>query len=274
MKWAGMSLGVIAFGMSMDTHLRSVLLRGIAPAVAVVASAFLLGQAVVRVARIKYSDETITVTGSAKQRIRSDLIVWRAAIASRGPELAIAYRKLTSDVPKTTDYLKRKGVPADKIVVKSVKTTEQHARDKEAHELPEQIIGYVLEQDIEVTSSDVDRITQIANDSTELINDGVQLTSEPPVYIYTGLADLKVKLLAEASHDARQRAEQIASNTGGSLGGIRSAKMGVMQINPAWDTSVSGAGNSDTSSLEKDVLAIVTASFASRCPQQTCTSAA
>jgi uncharacterized protein len=37
--------------------------------------------------------------------------------------------------------------------------------------------------------------------------------------------------------------------------------MGVMQINPANSTEVSAEGNNDKSSLEKDVLAVVTATF-------------
>jgi hypothetical protein len=37
--------------------------------------------------------------------------------------------------------------------------------------------------------------------------------------------------------------------------------MGVMQINPAGSSRVSSEGNNDTSSLEKDVIAVVTAVF-------------
>ena len=64
-------------------------------------------------------------------------------------------------------------------------------------------------------------------------------------------------MLADASKDARLRAEQIASNTGSHLGKLITARMGVMQVNPKF----SSEGNNDKTSLEKDALAVVTASF-------------
>lgn len=38
--------------------------------------------------------------------------------------------------------------------------------------------------------------------------------------------------------------------------------MGVMQINPLHSTDVSHSGNNDTSSLEKEITAVVSAKFA------------
>jgi hypothetical protein len=68
-------------------------------------------------------------------------------------------------------------------------------------------------------------------------------------------------MLAEASKDAKVRAEQIANNTGSRVSSLESAKMGVMQINAANESEVSAEGTNDTSSLDKDVMGIVTASF-------------
>ena len=71
--------------------------------------------------RIK-SDNTIQVTGSAKKRIRSDLIVWRAHISVSGPELRSAYRTLATNVPRVTGYLVKNGIPKDQMVVSAVST--------------------------------------------------------------------------------------------------------------------------------------------------------
>ncbi len=84
----------------------------------------------------------------------------------------------------------------------------------------------------------------------------------PPEYHYTKIAELKKEMLAEAAKDAKQRAEQIASSTGSSIGTVRSARMGVMQITPADSNDVSDSGMNDTSSLEKDITAVVNVSFA------------
>ena len=87
------------------------------------------------------------------------------------------------------------------------------------------------------------------------------MNSWQPEYIYTKLADLKIQMLADASRDARVRAEQIAGNTGASIARLQTARMGVMQVNAANESEVSGTGMNDTTSLEKDALAVVTATF-------------
>ena len=58
------------------------------------------------------------------------------------------------------------------------------------------------------------------------------------------------------------RAEQIANSTGNSIGTVRSAKMGVMQITAADSNEISDYGLNDTSALEKDITAVVNISFA------------
>ena len=41
----------------------------------------------------KKGDEAITVTGSAKRRISSDLVIWSAGISAEAPGLSDAYKK-------------------------------------------------------------------------------------------------------------------------------------------------------------------------------------
>ena len=55
--------------------------------------------------------------------------------------------------------------------------------------------------------------------------------------------------------------DQIVTNANGHLGRLVEAKMGIMQINPKGVTDVSGTGNNDTTSLEKEILAVVTVHF-------------
>ena len=88
------------------------------------------------------------------------------------------------------------------------------------------------------------------------------ITSEAPSYYYTQLGALKIEMLAEAGRDARTRAERILQSAGGAtLGRLRRADMGVININSANSTDVSSEGNNDTTSLEKDILTIVHTSF-------------
>ena len=81
---------------------------------------------------------------------------------------------------------------------------------------------------------------------------GVSLRDEHP----------PIEMLARATENARQRAENMAKATGNRIGFMRSAKMGVFQITPVTSTDVSDWGVNDTTSFDKKVMAVVTVSFA------------
>ncbi|HEX8773175.1 MAG TPA: SIMPL domain-containing protein [Pyrinomonadaceae bacterium] len=209
----------------------------------------------------KNGDQVITVTGSARKRIKSDLVVWRAGVSYQAPELSDAYKALSDNVPKVKQYLISKGVAENQITISSISSTTMHAKNSDGEETGE-ITGYSLRQELMVRSNDVDKIEKLAREATELINQGILLESNPPEYLYTKLGDLKIEMLAEAAKDAKVRAQQIASSTGSSIGSVRTARMGVMQITPADSNDVSDSGMNDTSSLEKDITAVVNVGFA------------
>jgi hypothetical protein len=231
---------------------------GIALALGLVVATVLGSRALVRV---KSEDQTIGVTGSAKRRIRSDLVVWTATTSYRGDSLQAAYRAGASGSPKVVDFFVRKGIPRGEIAVFAFETHALHPRDKEGHELEDAISGYVLTQRLEVRSNDIDRVTAVSRAATELIEQGIVIDSAAPEYHYTKLGELKIEMLHEAAKDTRVRAQQIADATGARLGPLRSARMGVMQINPADSTDTSSEGNNDVSSIDKDVIAVVTSNF-------------
>lgn len=209
----------------------------------------------------KRGDQTITVTGSARKRITSDLVIWRSAISYQAPTLAEAYRSLSEAVPRVKAYMVSKGIAENQITVSSISSQTHHGRNSDGVETSE-ITGYTLRQELSVRSTEVAKIEQIAREATELINQGILIESMAPEYLYTKLGDLKIEMLAEAAKDAKRRAEQIAQSTDSSIGTVRTARMGVLQITAADSTDVSDSGMNDTSSLEKDITAVVNIGFA------------
>ncbi len=211
--------------------------------------------------KTRKSDDAITVTGSARKRIKSDLVVWNAGVSTQASQLADAYKTLTDQVPRIKSYLIQKGIPQDQITVSAISTVTLKKKTPAGEETAE-IEGYSLRQQVEVTSTDVDKIAQIAREATELMNQGILLESNAPAFYYTKLGDLKIEMLGEAARDAKVRADKIAESTGNRIGSIRSARMGVMQITAPNSTEVSDYGVNDTASIDKDVTAVVNVSFA------------
>lgn len=231
---------------------------GIALALGLVSATGLASRALVRV---KSDDQTISVTGSAKRRIRSDMVVWTCSATDQGDTMQAAYKAIAADTPRIVAYLQKQGIAPNEITVDAVSAKALHARDKDGHELEESVTGWVMTQSVAVRSHDIDRVGQVARSATELINQGIMIESQAPEYHYTKLADLKIQMLAEAARDSRVRAAEIAQATGARLGSLRSARMGVLQINPADSTETSSEGNNDTSSVDKDVIGVVSSNF-------------
>jgi hypothetical protein len=128
-------------------------------------------------------------------------------------------------------YLVEKGIPSENIVFNSVQTNEQRDNQYQNGNYVGSVFqGYELIQSVKIESTNVELIESVSREITELLNKGVQFNSTPPRYYYTKIADLKIEMISKATEDARIRAEKIAENSGGKLGELSNANMGVFQI--------------------------------------------
>jgi hypothetical protein len=95
-----------------------------------------------------------------------------------------------------------------------------------------------------------------------LISQGVELSSNAPNYYYSKLEDLKLALIAEASKNAKARAENIAKESGSSLGKLLKADLGIFQITGQNDNEeYSYGGTFNTTSRHKTANITIKASF-------------
>jgi len=232
---------------------------GICFVIATITSTVILSRAFLTFKRME--EEVIDVTGSASKEIKSDYATWSARFSRKDPEMVVAYRKLKEDLRTVREYLISKGVKESEIVVSQVGTDRSYKSDSKGRETSE-IEYYIMRQNIEVQSHDVDKVTEISRESTELIEKGIEFISYSPDYFYTKLADLKHEMLSLASEDAKKRADKMATSTGSRIGVMRNARMGVFQITPVNSYEVSGWGRCDTSTLEKKITAVAHVEFA------------
>ena len=220
-------------------------------ALAIVLAAFLLGNAYVNRSKTKGN---ISVTGLGTKNFTSDLIVWGGSFSTESKDLKTAFSKLKRDRKIITTYFKSRGVKENDIVFDAINSRKNIKRNytDEGKFKGEEFLGYILTQNLSIESKEVDKITKLSREITELLNKGIRFYSNQPRYYYTKLADLKIEMISKASEDAHLRAEKIAQNSGGLLGTLRSAKMGIFQItgqNSNEDYSWGGAFN--TSSIKK-----------------------
>ncbi len=223
---------------------------------ALIVSSFLWAGAIRNIKRV---DDALLITGSAKRPIRADYIVWKVSLASQQPTTQAAYQELKIRIDRVQRYLKEAKVPDAEISLDSLETAAipEISNGRETGKT----LAYKLSQRIEIRSNQVDRYAKLSQQITELINEGIPLNSEPPEYLYNELSKLRIEMVAEATKDAKARAESIAKTTGNRVGGVRSADTGVFQITPRHSTVVSNGGSYDTSSIEKDITAVVSVKF-------------
>ena len=218
--------------------------------------------------RVKSKDELIHVDGSARRPIRSDFILWSGSLTQSAPTIAQAYGPLEANTARVRAYLLNKGVPASEITPDAVSETPVYEQVKNPktgqYVTTDHITGYTLTQTVEVKSHSVDLVDGLSRQSTELISRGIPFKSETPLYLYTKLSELKVSMQAEAARNARDRAAQIAASSGCRLGEVRAAKMFVPQITPLYAPEKSENGEDDTSSLDKNITAVVSVDYAIR----------
>ncbi|MCX7883803.1 MAG: SIMPL domain-containing protein [Caloramator sp.] len=234
----------------------NIIIAVIISAAIIVSSAFISSG----IKNIKSGKNTITITGSAKKQIKSDFVKWTGAFSAYSPNLKEAYAILKASNERVKQYLLSKGLSEKDLVFSSILTSVKNEILPNGM-VANKVEGYTLTQNVEIKSNDVDLITKISRESTELINQGVQFESYPPQYYYTKIADLKVEMLGLATKDAMLRAEQIAKNTNVKVGKLKASRMGVFQITPPYSTEVSDAGIFDTSSIDKEITAVVNCEF-------------
>lgn len=100
------------------------------------------------------------------------------------------------------------------------------------------------------------------NTTTKAAQNDIALTNSTTNYQYTGLEELRPKLLKSATEDAKKKAEAMASSTGRKIGSLRAGRMGVIQVLAKNSVDVSDYGSYDLSSPEKDIFVTVNVTFA------------
>jgi hypothetical protein len=205
----------------------------------------------------KVSKDTLSVTGSAKTTVTSDqakliLVIEHAAPAS---DLSSGYSAVARDLGFTKTLLMKEGLPETAINESTVSTNQIYEQKTGGEQ------RYSLRQTLTIQLDDVNKLTDISKKIPDLSKQGAVVSIQSLEYYYSKLPDLRVSLLQNAVKDAKARADQIAKGTGRNIGSVRTASSGVVQVLSPNSVDISDYGTYDTSSIQKDIMVTVKASF-------------
>jgi uncharacterized protein len=220
------------------------------------AGGLIISSAQVTRAWLHISDsQGITVTGSAYQDVASDKAIWNASFDVEADKLADAQQKLKADARRVQDFFTQRGITNAEISAITIQRLVQ------SNDEARKTVAFRLSQTIKFESEEVRRVMDLQLQSGSLVEQGVELDDHGIQFIYTKTAEAKIEMLAAATKDARARAEQIASQGGRKIRFLRDARMGVFQITPRNSNETSAQGVNDTTSRDKTIRAVVSATF-------------
>ncbi|MFZ3085897.1 MAG: SIMPL domain-containing protein [Candidatus Hydromicrobium sp.] len=207
--------------------------------------------------KVRSPEDTLSVTGSVREKVTSDLAKWTANFSRTvsTEDLKAGYQMMKNDQRLVLNFFEDNGFTEEDITISPIFMEQLYMYDPNA---PKE---NVLKQIVEIQSTDVDKITYMAKNNQELIDQGVIFAIQSLEYYYSKLPELRIELIPDAINDAKLRAQKIAEGSGKTIGVIKSATLGVVQVLPVNSTEVSDWGTYDTSTIEKEVMIPVTVIF-------------
>jgi hypothetical protein len=208
----------------------------------------------------KDTSNSLSVTGSASKQVVSDSAKFSGNFSRivKVSNLKSGYDQMASDLIIVKNFLKAQGIDDKAITISTVSMNENYNYNNNNYQTEKE---YTLNQQVEVSSSDINKITDLAKKTQDLINRGVIFSTNAVEYYYTKLPDLRVSLLSDAIKDAKARAQKMAEATGKHVGDLKSAASGVVQVLPSNSLEISDYGTYDTSKINKNVMVTVRAAF-------------
>lgn len=213
---------------------------------------------------VKGQRDTIAVTGSARHPIEADFGFWRLNVSAKQRTPAAAATSLRRKVAAVGAFLDEHGIDGDEIrkpplsVEQTVDRVPTGRRRPAFREVP----AWRVAQSFTISTTEIDELEATAGAVDELLLQGIAVSVEGIEYLSRQLTEARFEALEKATADARRRAETIASGLDGDLGAVRKVDLGVYQIVPRNSTDVSDYGINDTTSREKEVVSVVTVTFA------------
>lgn len=209
----------------------------------------LVGQGV---ANIQRGVAVVSVRGVSERDVVADLATWTIATQATGGDLATVSAKADADAEAVRGFLAANGfAPAE---VQGRGSSVSQYLDTNSGRL-----NITIRQRFQARTTDIARMEKAFANQAEIIRKGVALDSDGgggATYSFTKLNDVKPAMIAEATKNARAAADQFATDSETSVGGIKQATQGLFSI-----TGRDGDSGSGTDTPNQKVRVVTTVEF-------------
>jgi hypothetical protein len=201
--------------------------------------------------RAHAAERSVTVRGLAERDVTADLATWTIAYSATGTDLPTVRGEIEANTAALKDYFRTLGFPADALSATGAGVNQF---------MNNGINTITITQRMQLRTNDIDRARKAVADQFDLVRRGVTLQEGSAMtYSFTKLNDIKPPMVAAATKDARNAAEQFAKDSGTAVGGIKSATQGYFSIEARDGQQSGGYGAADTP--YKKVRVVTTVDF-------------
>lgn len=182
---------------------------------------------------IAYRDRNVTVRGLAERQVEADFVTWPITYNVAGDNLIALYDQITQYNNTIVEFLTSNGIDKSEISVNPPDTYNATANRYSSSSFK---YKYSLSCDITVATTKVDKVRELLTRQTELLKEGVPYSNSYINYEFRALNDIKPDMIAEATRNAREAAQQFAKDSDSKVGKMKTATQGQFSIQ---DTSAS-----------------------------------
>ena len=237
---------------------RAVLLGAVAIfAVGLTTSGYALGDGLRRSKMAEH--RSVTVRGVSERDVTADLATWSVNFSHEGTELGPVQQSVDQQASVIRAFFKRAGFRPEEITDSDVSLSREQPRDRSG--LPVGPQKLTVSRSIQLRTTDVMRARAAYARQAELLRDGVELSGTNVTYTFTGLNGLKPQMIAEATRNARQSAEQFARDSGVDVGRLKNASQGYFSVGPRDGEDCEDCGSTGGSTPFQKVRVVTTIDY-------------
>ena len=184
--------------------------------------------------KIMHTERTVSVRGLAEKEVDADLAVWKLSFSLGSNDMKDLQNQILNQTDLAKAFLEQHQLTQADYTVLSPEITDATVS---LYSDPERrSFDYVGKQTILIRSGNVQGVKAAAQDTIQLLGQGVSVSSDwdgKVQYYFNGLNEIKPEMIAEATENARKAAEQFAHDSKSKVGKIQTASQGLFSIEDA-----------------------------------------
>ena len=177
---------------------------------------------------------TVVVRGLSEREVDADFAVWPLTFSTGSNDMNELQKDILSKIDIVAAFLEKHGIGKELYSVQTPKITDNTLNPY--IEKKEIKWAYIAEVTVMVRSADIAMVKTALDNSLSLLGDGIAVSKNYDArieYLFTGLNAIKPEMIADATKNARDAAEQFAHDSLSKVGKIKSATQGLFSITDA-----------------------------------------